>query len=164
MNRAYLLTGGNLGNRIANLHTAKGLVNQWAGKVVQESGIYETAAWGLADQPAFLNQVLVLDSPLSAQKLLEVLLHLEQQMGRLRLQQNGPRLIDIDILFFNDEIIQTTTLSIPHPRLHVRKFSLIPLFEINPGLVHPVLNQTIAALLSSCPDRLNVQKYSHSND
>lgn len=160
MNRAYLLTGGNMGNRTANLQAAERLVNEMAGKVVGRSSLYETKAWGNTEQPDFLNQVLVIDTPLPAAELMARLMEIEQEMGRMRHEKYGPRLIDIDILFYNEDIIKTPHLTIPHPRLHLRNFTLEPLFELAPHLVHPVFGKTIAQLFNESPDTLNVKKFS----
>lgn len=160
MNRAYLLTGGNMGNRTANLQEAIDLIAQSAGKVVARSSVYETKAWGKTEQPDFLNQVLVIDTPLSAEDLMARLMEIELEMGRMRQEKYGPRKIDIDILFYNDEIIKTPHLTIPHPRLHLRNFTLEPLYELAPHLMHPVLGKTIAQLFTESPDTLNVKKFS----
>lgn len=160
MNRAYLLTGGNMGNRTANLQEAIGLISESAGKVVARSSVYETKAWGKTEQPDFLNQVLVIDTPFSAEDLMARLMEIELEMGRMRQEKYGPRKIDIDILFYNDEIIKTPDLTIPHPRLHLRNFTLEPLYELVPHLIHPVLGKTIAQLFAESPDTLNVKKFS----
>lgn len=163
MNRAYLLTGGNMGDRAANLVKAAALIGLQAGTVVVTSSVYETLAWGITEQPAFLNQVLCIETRLSASSLLETVLSIEQQLGRQRLMKYGPRIIDIDILLFNNAVINQPDLSIPHPFLHQRRFALIPLAEIAHEYKHPVLNLTIAELLSTCIDTLDVQKYSGDN-
>jgi 2-amino-4-hydroxy-6-hydroxymethyldihydropteridine diphosphokinase len=160
MNRVYLLTGGNMGNRTANLQAAIDLVSERVGTVAATSSVYETKAWGNAEQPDFLNQVLVIDTALLAQDLMKQLMKIEQEMGRMRHEKYGPRQIDIDILFYNDAIIKTTDLTIPHPRLHLRNFTLEPLFELAPHLIHPVLGKTIAQLFATSPDTLNVKKFS----
>jgi 2-amino-4-hydroxy-6-hydroxymethyldihydropteridine diphosphokinase len=163
MNKAYLLTGGNMDNRAANLAEAEKRICMQVGNILTASSIYETLAWGMTDQPAFLNQVLCVETPLTSTALLETVLGIEQQMGRLRVQKYGPRIIDIDILLFNEEVINLPNLSIPHPFLHQRRFTLHPLAEIAPSFIHPVLLQTIATLLSNCIDTLDVKKYSDVN-
>ncbi|MCU0395628.1 MAG: 2-amino-4-hydroxy-6-hydroxymethyldihydropteridine diphosphokinase [Chitinophagaceae bacterium] len=163
MNKAYLLTGGNMGNRVENLERARTLVGARAGHVAAASSLYETSAWGNVPQPDYLNQVLLCETPLTAAGLLAVIMEIEQDMGRFRQEKYGPRVIDIDILFFNDEIIRTDALTIPHPRLHLRNFTLEPLNEIAPHLVHPVLGKTVASLLAESPDTLDVKKFSMEN-
>jgi 2-amino-4-hydroxy-6-hydroxymethyldihydropteridine diphosphokinase len=158
MNKAYLLTGGNLGNRLNNLEEARKLIEQHCGKIVQRSSIYETAAWGFKDQPDFYNQALEIATKLSPTELMKTILRIEEKMGRKREIKMGPRIIDIDILLFNNEIIHQPQLSIPHERLHERKFALMPLAEIAPDLIHPVLHKTITLLLSETKDTLDVHK------
>jgi 2-amino-4-hydroxy-6-hydroxymethyldihydropteridine diphosphokinase len=163
MNEAYLLTGGNLGNRLNNLQIARELIEQEIGKIIKGSSVYQTAAWGFKDQPAFLNQALLISTSLQAETLMNILLMIEEQMGRKRSFKMGPRTIDIDILLFNCDIINSSNLTIPHPRLHVRKFALIPLAEIAPNLVHPVMHKTIDELLAACSDESDVYKFDENN-
>ena len=158
MNKAYLLTGGNLGNRLNNLNEARKLIEQHCGKIVQQSSIYETAAWGFKDQPDFYNQALEVATRLSSEELMKTILMVEETMGRKREIKMGPRIIDIDILLFNDEIIHQPHLTIPHERLHERRFALMPLVEIAPDVIHPVFKKTIKQLLSECTDTLDVNK------
>ena len=159
MNEVYLLTGGNIGDRLMNLQQACGKIEKEAGKVLKKSAIYETAAWGLTAQNPFLNQVLLISTTLAAGELLQTLLHIEQQSGRKRTVKMGPRIIDIDILFYNNEIISTPDLTVPHPQIANRRFVLTPLNEIAPDFVHPVLQTTIGKLLAICPDKLEVKEY-----
>lgn len=159
MNTAYLLIGGNLGKRKENLQSAKSLIERHGGPVVNKSAIYETAAWGKTNQPSFLNQALKIQTPLNARQLMHKILKIEKMMGRVRKEKLGPRLIDIDILFFNDEICDDHFLKIPHPELQNRRFALVPLAEIAATLIHPVLKKLIAQLLKECPDTLEVKKY-----
>lgn len=158
MNTAFLLIGGNLGNRLQHLAKARSLIHQRCGNIIKTSSLYETAAWGEVKQAAFLNQVLKIHSLLPAAGLLKCLLAAEQKMGRVRKQKSGPRTIDIDLLFFNEDKIEARGLEVPHPRLHLRRFVLEPMNEIAPDLVHPVLNKTINQLLAICEDELAVQK------
>lgn len=160
LNKAYLLTGSNLNDRKKNLGTAKDLIESHCGKVTGNSSIYETAAWGKTDQPPFLNQALEIETSLNAKQLVRRILKIEKMMGRVRKEKYDPRIIDIDILFFNDETHQYSFLTVPHPEIQNRRFALIPLLEIAPALIHPVLNKTISQLLSECPDKLEVKKYS----
>lgn len=160
MNKAYLLTGGNLGNRAENLETAKRMIDERAGSVLKTSSVYETAAWGKTNQPDYLNQALMIKTPLQPNELLECLLQIEKELGRVRQEKYGSRTIDIDILFYGDSIMNTPRLVIPHPQLQNRRFVLEPLAEIDPALIHPVFNKTISTLLSECIDPLNVKKIS----
>ena len=161
MNTLYLLIGGNVGNRINNLETATGLLQQQIGNIIKRSSVYETGAWGNTNQPDFLNQVLILETRLNATECMQQIFFIENKMGRIRTEKNAPRIIDIDILFFNDEVINEPGLTVPHPQIANRKFVLIPMNELSPGLLHPVLNQTIANLLSTCTDQLEVRLLSH---
>jgi 2-amino-4-hydroxy-6-hydroxymethyldihydropteridine diphosphokinase len=163
MNKAYLLTGGNIGNPLENLNIARGNIEQYCGKILQCSDIYKTAAWGVEDQPDFFNQALCIATNQTPEVLMDALLNIESNMGRMRTAKMGPRTIDIDILFFNALIINTLHLQLPHPRLHLRKFVLTPMAQIAPELVHPVFNKTIIALLEECPDTLNVHKIEPNN-
>lgn len=160
MNKAYLLTGTNLDERLKNISKAAQLISEYCGNINKKSAVYETAAWGKTDQPAFLNQALELFTELNAKQLIRRVLKIEKQMGRIRIEKLGPRIIDIDILLFNNDQYQLPFLTVPHPELQNRKFALTPLAEIAPGLVHPMLNKTINTLLQDCPDRLDVKKYS----
>ncbi|MGM9478425.1 2-amino-4-hydroxy-6-hydroxymethyldihydropteridine diphosphokinase [Pedobacter sp. GSP4] len=156
---AYLLLGGNLGDRKANLQKAIGLLEQKIGKVVSVSALYETAAWGKTDQPAFLNQAVGLQTHLSALEVLETALEIEQELGRIRKDKWGERLIDIDLILFGDEVIDIADkLQVPHPQMQYRRFVMEPLAEIAPQLVHPVIGQTILAISQGIIDPLTVKK------
>jgi len=159
MNHVYLLTGGNIGDRLLNLQLAIEQIEQHVGTVVKKSVVYETAAWGVTNQSPFLNQVLLVSTNLPAPQLLQTLLDIEQQLGRKRIEKMGPRTIDIDILFYNSEIISSPRLTVPHPQIANRRFVLTPLNEIASGFVHPALQKTIAELLEACPDPLEVKKH-----
>ena len=156
-NGVYILSGSNLGKRMVNLARALELVEQKGGKVVAQSQLYETAAWGIRDQAPFLNQVMELETPLSARELLNALLDIEQSMGRQRKEKWGERLIDLDILYYGDAVIEEPGLNIPHPHIAQRRFTLAPLCEIAPLLVHPVLRKNQLQLLEECPDKLEVK-------
>ncbi|WP_375438393.1 2-amino-4-hydroxy-6-hydroxymethyldihydropteridine diphosphokinase [uncultured Hymenobacter sp.] len=153
---SYLLLGSNLGDRTAILYEAVQQLSATAGTVEATSGLYETAAWGLEDQPAFLNQAVCLRTSLSPETLLDVCLQIEQVAGRERQIRWGARTLDVDILFYDHLILDTPRLTVPHPRLPERRFALVPLAEIAAELMHPVLRQTIAELLLACPDELAV--------
>ncbi|MGB8194907.1 MAG: 2-amino-4-hydroxy-6-hydroxymethyldihydropteridine diphosphokinase [Chitinophagaceae bacterium] len=158
MNRTYLLIGGNVGNRRENLDKAAQLIEEQTGKIVNRSSFYETEAWGKSDQPSFFNQVLEVNTSLDPRALLKTVLQIERDMGRARVEKYGPRTIDIDILLFNDLVLETEGLEIPHPHLHLRRFVLTPLAEIAAALIHPVLKKSIDELLLECPDKLTVKK------
>ena len=162
MNLAYLLIGGNLGDRIQNLDIARSLLEKEIGNITKTSSIYETASWGITDQPHFLNQVLLLETNCDAEEAMQLILTIENKMGRVRTQKNASRIIDIDILFFNDDIIDKPHLSIPHPEIQNRKFALIPMDEIAPDYIHPVLKNTIKNLLSTSADTLGVKLFDKS--
>ena len=154
--KIYLSIGGNLGDRKTYLKKAIKLLIKAVGHQVQASNIYETEAWGKTDQEPFLNQVLEMESYLSAFELLKTCLKIEAALGRSREERWGSRSIDIDILFYGDEIIEEKHLQIPHPRLHQRNFVLIPLKEIAPDFLHPVLGKKIDLLSKSSKDSLAV--------
>lgn len=158
MNEAFLLTGGNMGDSIKYLSEAKEAIKKRCGNILQESSLYETEAWGMKDQEAFLNQALKIETRLTAQQLLQTILNIEEEMGRKREIKYGPRIIDIDILFFNDETIHLPGLHIPHPQMQNRRFVLEPLNEIAGNKFHPVLQKNISQILSECDDPLAVNK------
>ncbi len=163
MPKLYLLLGGNLGDRINYLHKACEKIALQVGTVQNNSKLYETAAWGKTDQPSFLNQVLEVHTLLQPEQVLQTINGIEQELGRERFEHWGSRVIDIDILFYDEVVLQTQRLTIPHPHLHTRRFTLAPLAEIAPDLVHPVLHQTIFELLADCPDKLAVTVFKHKN-
>ena len=158
MNKAYLLTGGNEGDRYLNMQQARTNIEHICGRLLQVSSLYETAPWGKTDQPDFLNQVLLIETKWSPRELLKAILQLEEKGGRIRTVKNAPRTIDIDILFYDQMVIEEPGLSIPHPRIADRRFVLEPLNEISPGYEHPVLHKTIHQLLLECTDQLAVKK------
>ncbi len=159
MNRVYLILGGNMGKRDEVMFHALRKIDRQVGKIIQQSSIYETAPWGFKDQALFYNCVVLLETQNSAMEVLEKILSIEQQIGRIRGEQKWQeRLIDIDILFFNDDIIEAQTLQVPHPLMHKRRFTLIPLSEISPDYIHPGLKMKVRDLLISCEDKLEAKK------
>ncbi len=154
----YLLLGSNLGDRLRILSQALELLQAAVGKVISHSSIYETAAWGLTDQPTFLNQVICLQTALLPENLLRATQAIERQLGRNITQKWGARLIDIDVLYYGTQQIHTEQLVVPHPYLSERRFTLVPLAEIAPDFIHPVLGLTNQALLERCPDQGEVHQ------
>lgn len=157
---AYLLTGANLGDRKKQLEIAASLIQDCAGPITATSAFYETAPWGKTDQPAFLNQALGIRTLLSPQELLKRMLQIEQQMGRIRSEKYGPRVIDIDILLYEQLALQEKDLTIPHPALPDRRFALLPLAEIAAACWHPTMRCSIGTLLERCADTGAVSKVS----
>ncbi|MBD1386345.1 2-amino-4-hydroxy-6-hydroxymethyldihydropteridine diphosphokinase [Mucilaginibacter rigui] len=154
----FLLLGSNLGNRNAFLHKAIEYIEQDIAPVIKKSAVYETQSWGKTDLPDYLNQVVMLQTALPAQDVLQKLLTIEIEMGRKREEKWGSRIIDIDILFYGNEIINEPNLIVPHPELHNRRFTLEPLGMLMPDFIHPVLNKSILDLKSSLKDDLIVKK------
>lgn len=161
MNVAFLCLGGNIGNRTLALQTAIEQIELKVGAILQKSSIYETEGWGVENHKPYLNQCIVITTTLTSEALLKQLLLIEKELGRIRNTTHTyePRNIDIDILLFNDDIIETNELIVPHPRLHLRKFVLIPLAEIAPKMIHPLLHKNITELLNECNDTGSVLKY-----
>lgn len=157
-NGIFLLLGTNLGNRLKNLDTAKQLISKEIGGIERISSVYKTAPWGKTDQPDFYNQVIEIKSEHAPSVLLSKILQIENTMGRMRKEKWGPRVIDIDILFFNKIILNTPGLTLPHPALHERKFALMPMAEVGPEFYHPVFGKSISALLQECADNLPVER------
>lgn len=158
MHTAYLSFGTNLGDRAQNLETAIELIKH-VGEIVKKSSIYMTEAWGNSDQPAFYNMVLCLETRLDPVTLLHELLSFETKMGRVRHDKWGPRLIDMDILLFDDMVVHHAgLLTVPHPEMQNRRFVLMPLTEIAPTVMHPTLGKNIRELLAHLQDPLEVKR------
>ncbi len=141
------------------MKTAVAQINERVGKVARASALYETAPWGGIEQPTFLNQVLEVDTELTPEEILRLALELEHEAGRIRYERWGARHLDVDILYFDQKIMDTPRLTIPHPRLHERRFTLAPLSAIAPNFMHPVLKKTNAELLESCSDQETVTPF-----
>lgn len=159
MVRAFLILGSNLGDRPAHIEKAGSLIKKKVGKIVAISSVYQTAAWGRTEQSAFLNQVLGVETKLTAEQLLIEVLAIEKSQGRIQGEKWGPRTLDIDILFYGDLVMNLPELTIPHPEIANRKFVLEPMLEVEPDLVHPVLKKTIRKLYAECKDSLPVEMY-----
>lgn len=169
MIKAYLLLGSNIGDRLQHLQDARDLL--WNGNqggitaserriiTLKASSIYETAAWGKIEQDDYLNQVIAISTGLTPMALLNETSCIETRLGRVRKKVWEPRIIDVDILLYGNEIIREEKLIIPHPHLQNRRFVLTPLAEIAPHLLHPVFKKDILRLLEECPDPLWVKKY-----
>jgi len=155
---SYLLLGSNLGKREEIVEKATLSINQIIGTVSEYSSIYETLAWGIEDQPAFLNQVIKVETILNPHQLLTTINKIEKELGRIRHKKWAERLIDIDILYYDDIVMDTPHLTIPHAEIVNRKFTLAPLAEVAPKLIHPVLGKTQLELLRDCNDGLEVKK------
>ncbi|MGJ3236871.1 2-amino-4-hydroxy-6-hydroxymethyldihydropteridine diphosphokinase [Marivirga sp.] len=159
MEGIFLLLGSNLGNRAAVLNKAIEALKIHKIQLVNKSSVYETAAWGKTDQQAFLNQVVEVKTDYNPAELLSVILDIELELGRVRKVKWGERLIDIDILYFNDQVIKEDELEIPHPGIPSRRFTLIPLVEICPQFIHPIKQVNQKELLNNCKDNLKVSIY-----
>ena len=152
----FLSLGSNQGDSQKILPEAIRMIGSQAGTVVKVSSVYRTAAWGKADQPDFLNQVIQVQSSLMPAELMDAMLGIEQSLGRHRTEKWAPRTIDIDLLFYGDNVTTSPSLTLPHPHLQNRNFVLIPLDEIAPDFIHPVLKKTVRTLLAACEDTLPV--------
>lgn len=154
LTKAYILLGGNLGNILYNFNESIIKINEKAGVVVQKSDTFKSEPWGFDTENDFINQVIMIKTKLSAIHLLNTMKEIEITLGRKRgKNQFSSRNIDLDLLFYGNQIIETDELTIPHPRLHLRRFTLVPLKQIAPDLLHPVLNKTVDQLLKDCKDK-----------
>ncbi|MBA4322021.1 MAG: 2-amino-4-hydroxy-6-hydroxymethyldihydropteridine diphosphokinase [Odoribacter sp.] len=164
MKKVFLGLGSNLGKRKKNLKEALIRIGESAGTVVSASSLYETEPWGFKSDTEFLNMVICIETDLTPSGLMGRILMIESQLGRLRCEDKyASRKIDIDILLYNNEIVNEAALTIPHPHIHERRFVLVPMAELVPELIHPVLKKTIASLLKSCEDYSKVRKYKETD-
>ena len=159
MSLVYLQLGSNLGDRLSILNTAVSKISTQVGDLLLLSKIYQSSPWGVEGQGDFLNQVILIESRYSAKLILEIILNIEKELGRVRIEKWGERVIDIDILFYNDEIIEASDLCVPHKYISKRKFVLLPLNEIAPNFIHPKYDKTITQLLEECLDEESVMIY-----
>lgn len=164
MRGIFLLLGSNLGDRLSNFRFAVDELEKIGVGVQMKSKIYETGAWGISDQPNFLNQVLQISTEMNAHELLHACKSIEKAAGREQNQRWGPRVLDIDILYYNDEIITSENLIVPHPGIPVRAFTLVPLVEIAPDFVHPILQISNKQMLINTKDDLTVTIFDHQNE
>ena len=159
--QAVIMLGGNLGDRNMNLETAKHHIAAQAGEILEESSVYETAAYGMkSGTPDFLNQAIRIKSNKKPEELLSLLLEIEMKMGRKRTGETDSRVIDIDLILFEDQVIQTEVLTLPHPRFHLRRFNMLPINEIASSWQHPLFKTTMGQLLNNCQDTSKVVLYS----
>ena len=163
MNTVYLGLGTNLKNREIQLEKARFLIHERIGIIEAMSSVYETEPWGYSDQPAFLNQVILIRTSMIPTEILKLTKSIENLLGKNTPFPNGPRTIDIDILFFNDHIIRDVDLSVPHPKIEERNFVLIPLLEIAADHTHPVHGKSISQLHHECIDTSEVKLLTEEN-
>lgn len=159
MNIIFLQLGSNIGCRQNYIETAVSHIEQCIGKICAFSNIYESTPWRVSGQNNYLNQIIKLESNMSAVSILYKVMEIEKRMGRVRLERWGERIIDIDILFYNDDIIETQNLCIPHKHIQDRLFVLKPLLEIAADFIHPVYKLSVRDLFIRCSDSENVQEY-----
>lgn len=167
METTYLLFGSNMGDKTVLFDQACLLINNRCGQIVTISSAYESEPWGFEAKEWFLNRVIVLETELGPEHLLSELLEIEKELGRVRHPEHVgycSRTADLDILYYGNHTIKTTTLTVPHPRLHLRRFTLVPLCEVAPDFIHPVLQTTQAQLLQQCPDESIVRRIATENE
>ena len=156
MQTVYLLLGSNKGDRLKYLLLAKYYIRSFAGEISKTSAVYITEPWGKSDQSKYLNQAISVKTDKTPFQLLKILQKIEKNLGRTNKHNNASRTIDIDILFYEDVVLNAKNLHIPHPRLHLRNFTLLPLMELNASYTHPVLHKSIEELVKVCEDTLKV--------
>lgn len=157
-NRVVLSLGGNMGDVKQVFKDALGYIEKEIGELAQLSSVYKTKAWGIENQPDFLNQVIIVESSFLPAEVLKKCLEIESELGRVRKEKWGERIIDIDLLFYNDELIKSEDLTLPHPYIQERNFILYPLVEILPNYIHPKFKKTLFDLKNDCKDQLPVVK------
>ena len=155
----YLQLGSNLGDIVSYLTQAKKYIAIEVGKILKTSNLYESESWGVIDQPEYINEIIKIETELNPEALLLNILDIEKRIGRKREYKWSARVIDIDIIFYNNIIINNTNLTIPHKHMHERNFVLFPLNEIASEYVHPILNKKVKELLCSCRDLTKIEKY-----
>lgn len=164
MEEAILLLGGNLGNRELALAQAMEKIEEQVGEIIAHSSIYESEPWGFENKNQFLNQVIKVNTKLTPEQLLAKLLGIELSLGRIRTGKLSARNIDLDILFYGNKIINTPTLTIPHPRISERLFTLLPLAEITKNMNLPALNNTAQELIKVCSDKSKIHIWNYKNN
>lgn len=165
MTRCYILFGSNQGDKVKLLEQACTLVNERCGMLVERSSAYITEPWGFEADEWFLNELLVVETKLGPDKLMDTLLAIEAELGRVRHPEKkgySSRTVDLDILYYGDRIIKTAKVTIPHPRLHLRRFALTPLCEVIPDFLHPEFNMSQKRLLEKCPDSSSTHQLNNS--
>ena len=159
MNKVVLLLGSNLGDGRLLFQEVISLIDEQLGELEMQSSLYQSPPWGFEHENDFINQVVVVNTEKDAEEVMQSCLKIEVNLGRKRTTQGyGARTIDIDVLFVNDEVIETESLVLPHPRMHLRKFALFPLVELIPDFIHPTFQKSIQELLLICEDNNEVRK------
>lgn len=157
MEEIYLGLGSNVGERKKHITQTINKIENQIGPCLQQSGLYKTAAWGKTNQSYFINQVIQISTSKAPIDILDGILDIERQLGRVRKEKWGERIIDIDLLFYGSEIVELPRLLVPHPFIAERRFVLVPLHEIAPDFIHPIFERSIGDLLADCPDTLPVE-------
>lgn len=165
MTRCYLLFGSNQGDKMALLEQACVLINNRCGMLVERSSAYFTEPWGFETEEWFMNELLVVETELEPDALMDELMAIEHELGRVRPPEGSgycPRTVDLDILYYGDQVIRTEKVTAPHPKLHLRRFALMPLCELVPDFIHPIFNVSQERLLHNCHDVSTIQRLNKS--